>query len=200
MTQLVSDPFLTSDEIIAGKEVYELRDGQRRPSLDEARYGCRTRRYDLSIFSTPRRWRAGIVSLWQIMQSSLIPNVLWLVGLASGIVGGAIAAGQTVAAVLVLGGWQFEHIGLVALPSFLAVPFVWLLGGYMADWTSNRLARYNGGVREPEAHLLSLFLPILLVISGFLTFGTFSFQRDPSFSSLSTCVSPHPSFRDLAGP
>jgi MFS family permease len=57
------------------------------------------------------------------------------------------------------------------VPIVVATPFVWFLGGYLADKASNALARRNGGRREPEGHLLNLILPIIFGIVGCALFG-----------------------------
>lgn len=53
----------------------------------------------------------------------------------------------------------------------LATPFVWLFGGFFADKISNWHAKRNNGRREPEAHLLSLIVPLFCGAAGCLIFG-----------------------------
>ena len=57
------------------------------------------------------------------------------------------------------------------MPIVLATPFVWLLSGYAADKISNFHARRNGGRREPEAHLLTLIVPLVMGVAGSVLFG-----------------------------
>jgi MFS family permease len=67
--------------------------------------------------------------------------------------------------------WQFKTLGLAVVPIVVATPFIWFFGGYLADKISNAVARRNGGRREPETHLFSLILPLLLGIVGCVMFG-----------------------------
>jgi MFS family permease len=67
--------------------------------------------------------------------------------------------------------WQFRTLGLAVVPIVIGAPVVWLLGGFLADKISNVVARRNGGRREPETHLISLILPLLMGILGCVLFG-----------------------------
>jgi MFS family permease len=67
--------------------------------------------------------------------------------------------------------WQFRHLGLAVIPIVIASPLVWFFGGYLADKISNAMARRNNGRREPEAHLVSLILPLIMGIIGCVMFG-----------------------------
>lgn len=62
-------------------------------------------------------------------------------------------------------------LGLAVVPIVVATPFVWLLGGFLADKVSNAVSRRNGGRREPEGHLLNLVLPLVLGVVGCILFG-----------------------------
>lgn len=62
-------------------------------------------------------------------------------------------------------------LGLAVIPVVIASPLVWFFGGFMADKISNWHARRNGGIREPEAHLLSLIIPLLSGVLGPILFG-----------------------------
>lgn len=98
--------------------------------------------------------------------------MVWVVLVNSTFISAQGAAGQVASAVLIAAGWQFERLGLVVVPIVVASPLVWLFGGYLADRISNWHARARGGGRrEPEAHLLSLVLPLLCGIVGPLLFG-----------------------------
>lgn len=62
-------------------------------------------------------------------------------------------------------------LGLAVIPVVIASPLVWFFGGFMADKISNWHAKRNGGIREPEAHLLSLIIPLLSGVLGPILFG-----------------------------
>lgn len=156
----------------AGKEVYPLAPGETRPRLDVQRYGPRTKKHDFGLFHVPRAWARARRSVWDTLRTCLFPNVVWVVLVNSTFISAQGAAGQVASAVLIAAGWQFERLGLVVVPIVVASPLVWLFGGYLADRISNWHARARGGGRrEPEAHLLSLVLPLLCGIVGPLLFG-----------------------------
>lgn len=62
-------------------------------------------------------------------------------------------------------------LGLSVIPIVVATPFVWLLGGWLADRVANTIARRRGGHREPESHLITLALPLMLGVLGTVLFG-----------------------------
>jgi MFS family permease len=66
--------------------------------------------------------------------------------------------------------WKFKTLGLAVLPIVFATPFVWLFSGYLADKIANKVAKRTGR-REPEAHLLTLIVPLFLGILGAILFG-----------------------------
>lgn len=124
------------------------------------------------MFIVPAAWARARASVWDTIKTCLFPNVLWVILVNSAFISAQGAAGQVGSAVLIAAGWEFERLGLAVVPIVIASPFVWLFGGYLADATSNWHARARGGGRrEPEAHLLSLVLPLLCGIAGPLLFG-----------------------------
>jgi hypothetical protein len=67
--------------------------------------------------------------------------------------------------------WKFRLLGLSVIPIVIATPFVWLIGGYLADRVANMIARRRGGHREPESHLITLAFPLMLGVLGTVLFG-----------------------------
>jgi MFS family permease len=67
--------------------------------------------------------------------------------------------------------WKFRLLGLSVIPIVIATPFVWLLGGWVADRVANVIARRRGGHREPESHLITLAIPLMLGVLGTVLFG-----------------------------
>jgi hypothetical protein len=59
----------------------------------------------------------------------------------------------------------------LSTPPTVASIFVYLVGGEMADWVVNFLARRNGGKREAEMNLWNLALPFFCGIFGRILFG-----------------------------
>lgn len=134
-------------------------------------FGPRTNATDFGLFVAHPEWRLAARSVWETAKTTLFPNVLWVIVVNSIFVSMQGAAGQVGSAVLIAAGWDFETLGFAVVPLVVASPFVWFFGGYVADWVSNFHARRNGGRREPEAHLISLVIPLLAGIAGPLVFG-----------------------------
>jgi MFS family permease len=163
--------WIRSPDELAGKEVYPLRPGETRPRLEVEIYGPRTNMADFGIFVAHPEWRLAMRSVWDTMKTTIFPNVLWVILVNSALIAIQGAAGQVASAVLIASGWQFETLGLIVLPIVVASPLVWFFGGFVADKISNLHAKWHGGRREPEAHLLSVIVPLIAAIAGSLLFG-----------------------------
>lgn len=163
--------WVRSAEELAGKDVYPLEPGETRPKIDAATYGPRTAGTDFGILQIPRLWRLAAKSVYETAKSTFFPNVLWVILVNSILVSIQGAVSQVGSAVLIAAGWQFETLGLAVIPLVVASPFVWFFGGWVADRVSNAHAKRNRGVREPEAHLISLALPLLAAVAGCILFG-----------------------------
>lgn len=156
---------------IAGQSLHPLPPGESRPRLDLDTYGPRSNKTDYGLFTVSREWPLARRAVLDTIKTTFFPNILWVIIVNSIFVSTQGAAGQVGSAVLIAAGWQFEKLGLAVVPIVIASPFVWFFGGYLADKISNWHARRNGGVREPEAHLLSLIFPLLSGIVGPILFG-----------------------------
>jgi len=162
--------WLRSAAELSGKDVYPLRGGETRPAVD-LRLPPRTLWTDVGLFTLGFEHRAALRSVADTVRTMFFPNVLWAVAINAALISVFNAAGQTASAVLIAAGWKFKLLGLALLPVVVATPFVWLLGGYVADKVSNGIARRNGGRREPEVHLLSLAAPLAMGVLGCMLFG-----------------------------
>ncbi|EGY13625.1 hypothetical protein VD0002_g6572 [Verticillium dahliae] len=163
--------WVRSADELAGKEVYLLQPGETRPRLDVAAFGPRTNQTDFGMLHCGTEWNLASKSMWETLKTTLFPNVLWVIAISSLLVSIQGAAGQVGSSILIAAGWDFEKLGIAVVPLVVASPFVWLFGGYVADLISNAHARRNGGRREPEAHLLSLIVPLVAGIVGAFLFG-----------------------------
>ena len=157
--------------LAAGKNVYALPPGETRPRIDVAVYGPRTYRNDFGIFVVSQEWKRAATSVWETIKTTFFPNNLWVILVNSTLVSVQGAAGQVGSSVLIAAGWEFDMLGFALVPVVIASPLVWFFGGYVADKISNAHARWNGGRREPEAHLLSLIIPLAAGIAGPVVFG-----------------------------
>ncbi|KAK2067333.1 hypothetical protein P8C59_001084 [Phyllachora maydis] len=160
----------TPDEL-AGKEVYPLRPGEVRPRLDVAVFGPRTNKTDFGLFHIAMEWRLAGRSMVDTVKTTFFPNVFCVMLLSSVFVSMQGAATQVGSSLLIAAGWKFRTLGFVVIPIVVATPLVWFFGGFVADRISNAHARRNHGRREPEAHLLSLLVPLAAGIAGPLLFG-----------------------------
>lgn len=155
----------------AGKAVFPLQPGETRPRLDVKRYGPRTNKTDFGVFTVSIEWHRARHAVWETLKTTIFPNILWIIIVNSLFISTQGAAGQVGSAVLIAAGWKFEMLGLAVIPVVIASPLVWFFGGFMADKISNWHAKRNGGIREPEAHLLSLIIPLLSGVLGPILFG-----------------------------
>lgn len=106
-----------------------------------------------------------------MVKTTFFPNVMWVILINSVFSAIQNAASQVVSSVQIASGWKYETTGLIFVPFVIAAPFVWLFGGFLADRVSNWHARRNGGRREPEAHLLSMILPLSAGVVGPIVVG-----------------------------
>jgi len=160
-----------SKEELNGKSLYYLSPGERRPRIDAATFGRRTAWSNFGFFQNGFEHREAGKSMLDTLRTMLFPNIIWVVVINSLFISIQGAAGQTGSSILIAMGWKFKTLGLAVVPIVIATPFVWFLGGFLADKVSNAVARRNGGRREPEGHLLNLVIPLILGITGCLLFG-----------------------------
>lgn len=159
-----------SPEELNGKEVYPLRLAETRPRVDH-RMPPRTLWTEIGIFTNGFENKEAGKSMLDTARTMFFPNILWVIAVNSILISINNAASQTGSAVLIAAHWKFKLLGLAVVPIVISTPFVWLLGGFVADKVSNTVAKRNGGRREPEAHLLNLILPLALAIVGTMMFG-----------------------------
>lgn len=126
---------------------------------------------NFGMFNVRTEWGLAVRSIWEMIKTTFFPNVLWVILINSMFSAIQNANAQVVSSVQIAAGWSFETTGLVFVPFVIASPFVWLFGGFLADKISNWHARRNGGRREPEAHLLSLIVPLSAGIVGPIVVG-----------------------------
>lgn len=160
-----------SKEELSGKAVYPLQPGETRPRLDYRTYGGRTTWTNIGFFQNGIENRAAAKSMVDTVRTMFFPNILWVIVINSIFISVQGAAGQVGSSVLIAAGWKFKTLGLAVVPIVIATPFVWALGGFIADKVSNTIAKRNGGQREPEAHLVNLIIPLLFGITGCILFG-----------------------------
>jgi|SRR3569833_218230 len=163
--------WVRTPEELAGKEIYLLRPGEARPRPDPACFGPRTRQSNFGVFVARPEWALARRSVVDTARTTLFPNVVWVILVGSVFVSAQGAASQVASSVLIAAGWRFETLGFVVVPLVIASPFVWFFGGWVADKVSNAHARRRQGRREPEAHLLSLVVPLAAGIAGPVLFG-----------------------------
>lgn len=160
-----------SPEELQGKSIYPLVAGETRPRINTVSYKPRTIWTEVGFFQNGFENREAAISMLDTLRTMFFPNMVWVMLTNALFISIQGAAGQTGAAVLMAMGWKFTTMGLAIVPVVLATPFVYLLGGVLADKISNAHAKRNGGIREPEAHLLSLLTPMIFGIAGCLLFG-----------------------------
>lgn len=162
--------WVRSKEELAGAPIYPIEAGETRTRIDSD-MARRTLWTDLGFFTNGYDTKGAAKAVFDMLRTMFFPNVLWIIIINSVFMSVQNAAQQSVAFVLIAGGWKFKTLGLAVMPLVIATPFVWIFGGYFADKISNWHAKRNGGKREPEAHLLSIIVPLLMGITGCIVFG-----------------------------
>ncbi|CAI6093089.1 unnamed protein product [Clonostachys chloroleuca] len=113
-----------------------------------------------------KSWRSVKILLF-------FPNIVW-----AGLLYGTNLAWYNVingTMSMILGSHPYSFspamVGVAYLSPFLAGAVASLWAGRFADWVALRLARKNGGIREPEHRLWGLALSALLASGGLLMWG-----------------------------
>ncbi|KAI0024852.1 major facilitator superfamily transporter [Xylariomycetidae sp. FL0641] len=161
-----------SPEELAGLKLWPVAEGRDRATLDHARYGRRTLRTNLAVAPPTWEWKQAAWALVACAKSTFFPAVLWAVVLNSAFMTIQSGTGQTVSFALLAAGIPYKYTGLSVVSMVLATPFVYAVGGPLADrlslWLTRRLGR---GRREPEYLLPNLAAPLALGVVGPVVFG-----------------------------
>lgn len=166
--------YFRSTQELRGEPLEPLEPGKLKPDIDYVRYGRRTWWDEIGVFTMGFAWGRAWEAVLASLKSFFFPNIFWVIvlnGLFSAV---SLAAGQTGAVVLLTqpNSWPFRILGLAVLPIVIASFFVALFAGYGADRISNFITKkYRGGLRDPEVHLINLFVPMIFAIIGCIMFG-----------------------------
>ncbi|ETS77840.1 hypothetical protein PFICI_09902 [Pestalotiopsis fici W106-1] len=160
-----------SNDELAGKQVYLLEPGETRPRPDVESYGPRTWKSNFGIFNIPIRWSLCFQTFLESFKCLTFPAVIWATLLSAALQGAGNAVTQTSSSVLLTVGWRIEKLGMSGLALLIATPFTYFISGWLADIVSNWIARRHDGRREPEVHLLSIILPVILAVLGLVMYG-----------------------------
>ncbi|KAF2674305.1 MFS general substrate transporter [Microthyrium microscopicum] len=163
--------WIRSQQELAGKTVHYVYPGERRPRLDEATYGPRTKKTNFGLITFGIENKEAVRSMIDTARTMFFPIILWAMAVNGIFIALQLAAAQTGTSVLIAKGWTFKTLGLAVLPIVIATPFVYLISGFAADKISNVIAKRNGGRREPENHLPAMVIPLAFGVIGTLLFG-----------------------------
>lgn len=160
-----------SPEALAGQKIYPLPPGANRPEIDTQNYSVRSFMQEMLIGQNGFEWRNAGQSMVDTFRSTYFPAIIWAVLANAIFVICSQAAAQLTSFSLLAAGWEFQYTGLSVIPFVAAAVLVYIFGGPVADKVANGIARWNGGKREPEHHLLNLIFPFVCGITGCLIFG-----------------------------
>ncbi|KAL3478706.1 MFS general substrate transporter [Aspergillus californicus] len=104
---------------------------------------------------------------------AVYPPILWTGFLVGTFVGWNIVVQMTTSRIFLAPpyGWEVGHVGLMALAGFIGSVLAFFVGGNLIDLISERMAKANGGIREPEFRLPALLIPAVIGPMGILAFG-----------------------------
>lgn len=88
----------------AGRSVHYIYPGEKRPRLDVATYGPRTRRTNLSLFPFGFEWKAASLSIVATFKSLLSPIIFWCICVQGLFQAVHIAVAQTGSSLLIAKG------------------------------------------------------------------------------------------------
>lgn len=97
--------WMRSASELAGRSVHYIYPGEKRPRLDEATHGPRTRKTDYSLIPFGYHWKEAGQSMLDTLRTVLSPIILWAMCLQGIFQGVNIAVAQTASSVLIAKGY-----------------------------------------------------------------------------------------------
>jgi len=88
----------------AGKSLYYINPGEKRPRQDTVSYQKRTIRTDLGLFPNGFAWKDGFMSMVETGRSMFYPSIIWVICIDSVLVSTQVAAGQVGSSILLSRG------------------------------------------------------------------------------------------------
>ncbi|KAJ9096312.1 hypothetical protein QFC20_006450 [Naganishia adeliensis] len=144
-----------------------------RPALDEDRYGRKTLRRDVRLFSKKLDWMEAYLLLKHCLEMCFFPNMLVIILMNSWYLGVNIGMGTTYATLLEAPpyNWAPKWVGVAQagqiVVAFIALPAL----GIFSDKLITYMAKRNEGVHEPETRLIPLAFPVALGVLSTVLFG-----------------------------
>jgi hypothetical protein len=145
--------------------------GNNRPRLDYNTHTAPTFWTYVGFFQQGFQFKPAAISMLDTLRTTIFPAVLWCILANTVFIVANQAVGQIAAFALLAQGWQFQYVGLTAIPFVAASFLVYIFGGPVADRLANAVTRWNGGGREPEHHLANVALPFTAGVAGCFIFG-----------------------------
>lgn len=141
--------------------------------LEPERFGPRTWKQDLKIFSIKPKW-SRVGEFWvDIAKGLLIPTMLWQLLLNGAFLGLYIVVTAVFAGILIPPpySWSFTSLGYVFVGQVIcAIIFLPLLG-YGNDFVIKILSKMHGGMYKPEFRFFNLVIPVIVGVVCGVMFG-----------------------------
>ncbi|KAK4959090.1 hypothetical protein LTR10_003889 [Elasticomyces elasticus] len=141
--------------------------------LEPERFGPRTWRHDLRIFSVKPRWVEFLECYKHIGQGFCVPSMFWLLLMNGSFLGLYIFEASTFAGVLLSPpySFSFNSLGYVQAGQVLSCLIFLPVLGYGSDWVVRVMSRRNGGNFKPEYRLLPLWIPAVVCVVCAIIYG-----------------------------
>jgi hypothetical protein len=141
--------------------------------LDYDRYGHRTLRKDVRLFSVKPEWRQLPIFYKQLVQGFLVPSIFWLFLLNGAFLGIYVFEASTFSAILLSPPYllSFNDLGAVQAGQIVCCLIFLPLLGYGSDWIAKAMSKQNHGNYKPEYRLLLLWIPAIIGIVCAILYG-----------------------------
>jgi len=141
--------------------------------LDPEKYGERTWRHDLALFSIKPKWGQVPMFYKHVAQGLCMPSIIWLLILNGAFLGLYVFQASTFAPVLIMppNSWKFENVGFVQLGQIVVCFFFVPLLGYGTDMVIKWMSRWKGGVYQPEYRIIVLAFPAVVGVVCAVIYG-----------------------------
>lgn len=141
--------------------------------LEPERYGPRTWKHDLQLFSIQPKWSELPKFYLQILQGLCVPSMFWLLLLNGAFLGLYVFQASTFATVLVTPPYSisFNNLGFIFSGQLVDCLIFLPLLGYGTDLVIKGMSKFHNGLYEPEFRLIILAIPAVVGVICAVLYG-----------------------------
>jgi hypothetical protein len=141
--------------------------------LEPERFGPRTWKQDLKIFSVKPDWSRLGGFYKDLFRGLLIPTILWLLLLNGAFLGLYIVVTAVFAGILIPPpySWSFKSLGYIFVGQIVSSLIFLPILGYGNDLIVKGLSKLHNGVYKPEFRFFNLAIPVIVGVVCGVMFG-----------------------------